>query len=41
MQRLTLTKLKTEVQKFARQISDTPIPSLYGITDGKAVGTYV
>lgn len=41
MQRLTLTKLKTEVQKFARQISDNPIPSLYGITDGKAVGTYV
>lgn len=41
MQRLTLTKLKTEVQKFARQISDTPITSLYGITDGKAVGTYV
>lgn len=28
MQPLTLTKLKTEVQKFAIEISDTPIPSL-------------
>jgi restriction system protein len=41
MEQLTLNKLKTEVQKFARQISDNPISSLYGITDGKAVGTYV
>ena len=38
---LTLSELKTSAQKFSREISSNPIPNLYGITDGKAVGTYV
>ncbi|MCT7972983.1 restriction endonuclease [Laspinema olomoucense] len=40
MQPLTLAALKTEAGEFARQQATIPIP-LYGITDGKAVGTYV
>lgn len=40
MQPLTLPALKIEAGEFARQLATTPIP-LYGITDGKAVGTYV
>ena len=38
---LTLPELKTSAQNFTQEISKTPIPNLYGITDGKAVGTYV
>jgi hypothetical protein len=38
---LTLPLLKAEAKKFARTLSGTPIVTLYGATDGKAVGTYV
>lgn len=41
MQQLTLPVLKLEAQEFVREISAIPIDSLYGVTDGKAVGTYV
>jgi hypothetical protein len=33
--------LKTEAKKFVVKLSATPIVTLYGATDGKAVGTYV
>jgi hypothetical protein len=38
---LTLSSLKLSAQVFAENLSRTPIPDLFGITDGKAVGTYV
>jgi len=38
---LTLTQLKTEVRDFVQGLTATPIPALYGITDGKAVGTHI
>jgi hypothetical protein len=38
---LTLPLLKAEAKKFAGTLSGTPIVTLYGATDGKAVGTYV
>lgn len=38
---LTLPLFKLEAEKFVKQLSATPIAELYGITDGKAVGTYV
>jgi hypothetical protein len=38
---LTLETLKQSATNFAKQLSATPIPDLYGATDGKAVGTYV
>lgn len=38
---LTLETLKQSATIFAKQLSTTPIPDLYGATDGKAVGTYV
>lgn len=38
---LTLEGLKLEANRFARLLSATPIPALYGVTDGKAVGTHV
>jgi len=41
MQVLTLPLLKTEAGNFVVQLSDRQIAELYGITDGKAVGTYV
>ena len=41
MQLLTLLLLKTEAKNFAQELSATPIADLYGITDGKKVGTYV
>jgi len=41
MNELTLTQLKTEVRDFVRGLTATPIPALYGITDGKAVGTHI
>lgn len=41
MKDLTLVQLKAEVQGFIQSLSTTPIPLLYGATDGKAVGTYV
>lgn len=38
---LTLELLKDAAGRFARLLSETPIPELYGVTDGKAVGTHV
>jgi len=38
---LTLTQLKTEVRDFVQGLTATSIPALYGITDGKAVGTHI
>lgn len=39
-QKLTIKKLCEEAKKFAVSESSFPEPSLYGVTDGKAVGTY-
>ena len=41
MDELTLAQLKTEVRDFIRGLIATPISALYGITDGKAVGTHI
>ena len=41
MKALTLEKLKTAAADFLGELNQTPIADLYGITDGKAVGTYV
>lgn len=38
---LTEATLCAEASNFAKAQSIVPIPSLYGVTDGKAVGTYV
>lgn len=38
---LTIPILKREAHDFAIQESAYPEPSLYGVTDGKAVGTYL
>ena len=38
---LTVDALKTEAQRFASVQSTIHEPALYGVTDGKAVGTYV
>lgn len=38
---LTLADLKTQAQEYLTKLSATPIPSLYAVTDGKAVGTFV
>ncbi len=39
--KLTLELLRDEAKMFAERESQHHEPSLYGITDGKAVGTYV
>ena len=41
MQPLTIKILCSEAAKFSALESQYPEPSLYGITDGKAVGTYL
>jgi hypothetical protein len=41
MNELTLNQLKTEVRNFVGVLSTTPISALYGVTDGKAVGTHI
>jgi restriction system protein len=41
MDSLTLPTLKCAAKTFLKRISSTPIPTLYGVTDGKAVGTHV
>ncbi|MGI8552404.1 MAG: restriction endonuclease [Dehalococcoidia bacterium] len=41
MPELTLIRLKAEARQFAFALRAKPIPELFGITDGKAVGTYV
>lgn len=38
---LGLDQLKEEAALFAAEFSATPIFDLYGVTDGKAIGTYV
>jgi len=38
---LTIPLLKSEATKFARNESTHSEPSLFGVTDGKAVGTYL
>lgn len=38
---LTIEKLRAEAARFAEQESAYDEPSLYGVTDGKAVGTYL
>jgi hypothetical protein len=37
---LTLKTLLAQAKRFARQESAHPEPAMYGVTDGKAVGTY-
>jgi len=39
--RLTIAHLKAESRAFSRELSASHIKELYGVTDGKAVGTYV
>lgn len=41
MKELTLIQLKNEVRDFVREFSAAPVSILYGVTDGKAVGTYI
>ena len=41
MEKLTILKLCREAKQFAREISKDNEPSLLGVTDGKAVGTYL
>lgn len=38
---LTVNLLRTEAKDFAGQESKYPEPALFGVTDGKAVGTYL
>ncbi len=41
MKNLTIEMLRDEARIFSQEESQHPEPSLYGITDGKAVGTYL
>ena len=41
MQKLTVNLLKVEAKAFAKRESGHKEESLYGVTDGKAVGTYL
>ena len=41
LKKLTIPHLKTEATAFAVQESNHAEPSLFGVTDGKAVGTYL
>jgi hypothetical protein len=41
MKPLTLDELKLSARDFAQQTNRADIPDLYGVTDGKAVGTYI
>ncbi len=38
---LTVSHLLSEAASFAAQISEQPEPTIYGVTDGKAIGTYL
>jgi hypothetical protein len=38
---LDLEMLKVAAKEYAAELSAKPIPILYGVTDGKAVGTFV
>lgn len=39
--KLTVSALKNEAHAFAAQESAHPEPAMYGVTDGKAIGTYL
>src|SRR5262245_42753388 len=39
--KLTVKQLQQEAAAFAQVESSYPEPTLYGITDGKAIGTYL
>jgi hypothetical protein len=39
--KLTITKLQKDAAQFAKRETSFDEPSLYGVTDGKAVGTYL
>lgn len=39
--KLTVDSIKTEAAKFSKSISRRRIRSLYGVTDGKAIGTFI
>jgi hypothetical protein len=41
MKRLTITQLLENAQKFAARESAINHPTMYGVTDGKTIGTYV
>lgn len=41
MSELTVSDIKLEARVFLRSLSQRGIDSLFGVTDGKAVGTYV
>jgi hypothetical protein len=41
MAALTLEGFKTAARSYAKVLSATPIPELFAVTDGKAVGTHV
>lgn len=41
MKKLTVESLKREASKFSSIEASRDNPSLYGVTDGKAVGTYI
>jgi hypothetical protein len=38
---LTVDLLRAEAHKFAEEESKHPEPTIYGVTDGKAIGTYL
>lgn len=38
---LTLSELKLSTKTFVKDLLHMPIPELYGVTDGKAVGTFI
>ena len=38
---LTVAALQEEARKFAEAESNHPEPTIYGVTDGKAIGTYL
>lgn len=41
MATLTLAALKIAAKEYIARMDGSPIPELFGVTDGKAVGTYV
>ena len=40
-QSLTINVIQTQARRFTRDISTIPIEELYGVTDGKAIGTFL
>ena len=38
---LTIKTLLSEARKFSRIESSHPEPTIFGVTDGKAIGTYL